>query len=202
MPQIKYILWDFDGVIIDSEMIRQKGFRYALREYDEDLVDKLIDYHCENGGISRYEKFDYFLREILSYSGNIKSQLKNFLADYSSVMEREMTDSNLLIRESLEFIQENYENFEMHIVSASDDTELKNLASALSISVYFRSINGSPTPKVDLVKNIISEYNYVRDEIVLIGDSINDYHAAKDNNIHFMGVGKKSLVELSTWKLY
>ncbi len=57
---IKNILWDFDGVILDSMPIREYGFRKIFENYDISLVDKLINYHKRNGGLSRYVKIKYF----------------------------------------------------------------------------------------------------------------------------------------------
>lgn len=39
------IIWDFDGVIIKSDSIREHGFREVLKGYDSDHIEKLIDYH-------------------------------------------------------------------------------------------------------------------------------------------------------------
>ena len=45
----KVFLFDFDGVIIDSDEIREFGFRQVLRKFDSEKVDLLIDFHKANG---------------------------------------------------------------------------------------------------------------------------------------------------------
>ena len=62
---IKNILFDFDGVIIDSMPIRENGFRLIFKDFDTNLVDKLIDYHNQNGGLSRYAKIKYFFEVVV-----------------------------------------------------------------------------------------------------------------------------------------
>ncbi len=62
---------------------------------------------------------------------------------------------------------------------------------------YFKIIHGSPTPKNELVKQIIEENNYNKEECVLIGDSINEYDAAKENNIDFYGYNNERLKGVS-----
>ena len=61
----KGFLFDFDGVIIDSMPIREDGFRLIFKDFDTYLVDKLIDYHNQNGGLSRYAKIKYFFEVVL-----------------------------------------------------------------------------------------------------------------------------------------
>ena len=60
----RVILWDFDGVIINSNQIRERGFREVLSEYPISQIESLIDFHRRNGGLSRYVKFKYFFNDI------------------------------------------------------------------------------------------------------------------------------------------
>ena len=53
---INTIIWDFDGVIVNSEKIRVNGFRYALRSFSEEQVEKFIKYHIANGELSDTKK--------------------------------------------------------------------------------------------------------------------------------------------------
>jgi phosphoglycolate phosphatase-like HAD superfamily hydrolase len=48
-----------------------------------------------------------------------------------------------------------------------------------------------------LVSNVLVKNNYLVNETILIGDSINDYEAAKVNNIDFYGYNNVSLISVS-----
>ncbi len=61
---------------------------------------------------------------------------------------------------------------------------------------YFISIDGSPTKKNDLVKNIINEYEYNREEVALIGDAMTDYNASIESKIRFYGYNNIELKSL------
>jgi histidinol phosphatase-like enzyme len=73
----------------------------------------------------------------------------------------------------------------MHVVSGSDDVEFKGLCKCLEVEQFFISINGSLSPKTELVRNIIINGDINVSEYCLIGDTINDYHAAKNNSFQF-----------------
>ena len=191
----KNIFWDFDGVLMDSMPVRNRGFELVLKDYPKDQVKKLMKFHLENGGLSRYVKFRYFFEEIRNEIIS-EVQVNIWASKFSEVMKRELLDKTLLIEDSCDFVKANKDNFEMHIVSGSDQKELRFLCKELGLSPFFLSINGSPTPKKKLVEYLIKQFNYKNEDAVLIGDSINDYEAAKNNDIEFFGYNNSSLRKL------
>ena len=193
------ILWDFDGVIIDSNSVREFGFREVLKEFDTEQVEQLIDFHNANGGWSRYVKFRYFYEEILRRPVS-ESKVQELANSFSSIMVECLPNPQLLIKETVSFIQEMYfQGKQMHIVSGSDEKELRSLCEQLKLSNYFLSINGSPTPKRNLVKEIIDDGEISASQYCLIGDAVNDYDAANQNGIQFFGFNNKYLKELSCY---
>ncbi len=194
----KTIFWDFDGVILDSMPIRDFGFAKIFEEFDKSLVDKLLEYHTLNGGLSRYVKIKYFYNELLKE--NVSDEKVQELADkFSTIMRAELTNKKYLIGETVEFIEKNYKNYNFHIVSGSDEKELNYLCEKLGLTNYFKTIEGSPTPKNDLVKNILKNYSYNPKECILIGDSINDYEAANINGMKFYGYNNEKLKGLDDY---
>lgn len=192
MKTPKVILWDFDGVILDSMPIREKGFIEVLKSFPSNQVKELIKFHNLNGGLSRYVKFRYFFEKILDRTLS-ETELMIWADRFSAIMKKLLIDPSLLINDSLNFIKKNYNNYRMHIVSGSDEQELNYICKKLDIYNYFISINGSPTPKNKLVSNLLKTHNYYDKNVILIGDSFNDYEAANINNITFYGFNNKSL---------
>jgi len=181
---IKTVLWDFDGVILDSMKVRDWGFVKIFKDYDKELIDQLLVFHRKNGGLSRYVKIRYFFEELLGESITEKI-VQEYAAKFSVLMRKELTNPKNLILDSIKFIENNYENYNFHIVSGSDQEELRFLCKELKIKKYFKSINGSPTQKNILVQDVINKNNYKMEETCLIGDSVNDFDAAVKNNISF-----------------
>ena len=188
------ILWDFDGVLMDSMPVREHGFKQVLSHYAEEEVAALVKYHRINGGLSRYIKFRYFFETIRKES--ISEEQVQFLAKrFSEIMLELLTKPDLLIQDSWDFIRRNYEHVDMHIVSGSDGEELNTICKTLNLSSYFKTIVGSPATKKSLVKEILTRNLYER--VVLIGDSVNDMEAAKSNGIDFLAFNNPSLKKYS-----
>jgi len=201
MNKIQTLFWDFDGVIIDSNAVRDRGFEEVLKDYPQTEVDALMAFHRENGGLSRYVKFRYFFEDIRSES--ITKEEVNIWADkFSKIMMQLLINSDLLIQETLNFIKANTEKYKMHIVSGSDQTELRKICESLDIAKYFNSIHGSPTPKNDLVAELLQTYSYDKSTCLLIGDSKNDFEASKINGIQFMGYGNEKIKADTDYKLF
>ena len=193
---IKNILWDFDGVILDSMPIRDYGFRKIFESYPKELVEEFIKYHRINGGLSRFHKIKYFYNQLLNKE-IVEKQIQDFAEQFTRIMKEQLTNKKYLIQESIDFIKSNHKNYNFHIVSGSEHHELNYLCEKLGLADYFLSINGSPTPKNDLVKNLLEKEKYKKEETILIGDSTNDYEAAKINGIDFYGFNNLGLKEVS-----
>ncbi len=184
----KVIFFDFDGVIIDSMAVRDIGFEIIAKKVldSQEIIDKFIAYHRYNAGLSRYVKIRYLYEQMLGLS--ITEEEVNIIAsEFSNLMREKLTDKKYLIEETVEFIKSYHKQVVMHIVSGSDEKELNYLCKELGIAKYFKTIEGSPTPKNDLVMNILKKYDYNPKESILIGDSINDFDAANINGIKFYG---------------
>lgn len=196
--KIKNIIFDFDGVIIDSMKIREDGFREIFKVYPKEYVDKLIEYHNINGGLSRFNKIEYFYDSILKKEIS-QEQIKNYADEFSDIMRKYLVNKNNLIDDCVAFIHNNYNIYSLHIASGSEHNELNYLCKELDINKYFKSIVGSPTTKTEIVCDIIENNNYKKEETILIGDSINDYEAAKSNNIRFFAYNNKELEKVSDY---
>ncbi|MEX0312830.1 MAG: HAD family hydrolase [Allomuricauda sp.] len=194
---IKTILWDFDGVILDSMRIRDLGFRRIFKDFDSSQVDDLIGFHRDNGGLSRYVKIRYFYENILNQTIS-EEKVDQYANDFSALMREKLIEKQNLIEDSVNFIKDNYDGYNFHIVSGSDQNELRFLCGELGIAQFFNSIHGSPTPKKELVKLVMDRNGYKKKETCLIGDSKNDYEAAKANEIHFVAYNNHTLDVFNT----
>ncbi len=187
------IIFDFDGVIVDSEQIRINGFKKIFQNQPDNLVDKLIDYHIKNGGISRYEKIKWFYRNFLDKEIN-EFELNSIADEFKNIMIKEMINPKIIICETFEFIKKFYKEKPLSIISGSDHKELNIICKSLNLSKYFKSIEGSPIKKVDLISNFISRNKYINNRILYIGDSLIDLKCSRQNNIKFFGYNNHDLI--------
>ena len=65
LGKYKTFVFDCDGVVLNSNQIKTDAFYEAAKAYGSENAQALKDYHIQNGGVSRYEKFKYFILDIL-----------------------------------------------------------------------------------------------------------------------------------------
>lgn len=193
---IQSVIFDFDGVVLDSMPIKDKGFELLFADFDKASVDKILEFHQNNGGISRFVKIRYFFEKILGESIT-EGTVMEYADRYSKLMLAELTDKKYIIQETVDFIKSRYRQIPMHVASGTEERETRYICECLGLSQYFVSVYGSPRAKNDVVKSIIEENGYDRYQVVMIGDSRADYDAAKHNGLIFCGFNSERMREFS-----
>ena len=182
----KVILFDFDGVILDSVDIKTEAFKRLFSNYPEEIVSKIISHHTENGGMSRFDKICYYFKEYIN-SPLSNHELELHLKKFSD-LTFELVCNCSFKKGALEFITENYNKYDFHIISATPQEELIKIAEYKKITNYFLEILGSPKTKKENIEFVINKYNYKTEEAIFIGDSKNDYDSAIKSRIFYLGI--------------
>jgi len=179
-----YAIFDCDGVILNSNEIKTNAFVQALNDEPADLVETFIEYHKQNGGVSRYEKFRYFY-EVLKKSKCVEIEIKRALDTYSQIVTEAMLEC-AYIPGVIKFISilKDY-GLKIYVVSGSDQEELIKIFRLRGILKQFEIVLGSPVDKMDnvsKVKKIVGN----KFKGIFFGDSKLDYLAAKKYSMDFI----------------
>lgn len=188
MPSI--IIFDFDGVIVDSNEVRMNGFIRLYQNRYPWAIDEYRRYLRLNSGLSRYKKIEYFYENILRIEPELMILTKD-AEDYSSIVTSDVIKAPF-IDGSIDFIKKNINRFEYAMISSSDQLELIEICMNRDIDKYFTEILGSPIEKNKNIERFIRNKNAIKSEIVYVGDTKYDEIAALNSGISFVGFGQKS----------
>lgn len=178
----KLVFWDFDGVIKESVDIKTSAFVKLFDNYDNELHDRIREHHRLNSGISRYEKIPLYI----SWSGEepTKDKVSYLINKFSEIVINDVINCpwvpgvlDILKLES---------NSIYVLVSATPEEEIKNIVKELEINSSFEKVYGSPKSKNEIINDFLTSSQINRKEALFIGDAMNDYEAAKFNNIDFL----------------
>lgn len=181
---IDAVIFDFDGVILDSNAIKDRAFATLYAPYGKEVVDYVVRYHQYHGGVSRFEKIahyhDHLLRE------KLLPEAIDELADIFSAHVYDALCDCPFMPGAHEFISSHAHKVPMMVASGSPDNELKAICCHRSIDQFFEDIAGSPTKKVDIVRRQIKQFNLDPRRTLLVGDSLTDLEAAEANDVLFV----------------
>ena len=181
---IKALIFDFDGVILESADIKTAAYRKLFEEEYPDKVEEFIKYHTVNSGISRYVKIQYFYEKILGIkiTGKKKKELIN---KFSQIVFEKILRASF-VKGMPEFLEENYKKFPLFVVTGTPDEEINSIIKKRKLNFYFKETLGSPKEKKDIIFDILSRYKWNPREVVFFGDAESDLRAAEETGAIFV----------------
>lgn len=191
------LVFDCDGVLLDSNKAKTQAFFQAALPYGETAAQALADYHVANGGISRYKKFTYFLERIAP------KQIPGISLDVLLATYAENVRNGLLnckVAPGLMELRKKTPNSRWLIVSGGDQSELREIFENRNLaSMFDGGIFGSPDTKEEILVREKSSHNIVSPSL-FIGDSKYDHKVATAEKIDFLFMSNWSeVVEWEKW---
>src|SRR5690606_23038200 len=112
------------------------------KHFGTDAANSLVEYHVANGGISRYLKFEYFLREIVCIPYD-ESVLQGLLARFAIGVKNGLLACD--IAPGLRALKEKTKEANWLIVSGGDQDELREIFLKRELNdLFVGGIFGSP----------------------------------------------------------
>ena len=197
--QYKSWVFDCDGVLLDSNQVKTQAMFEAAKPHGEDSAKKLVEYHKENGGISRFEKFRYLFDSILgreNFETDMEQALDRFAAlSKEGLMKAAEADG---LRDLLAQIKACGSS--AFVVSGGMQEEIREVFKARELAPLFTGIFGSPDTKDEILEREFGNGGGMEQPAVYIGDSRYDHEAANRQGIDFMFAS--AWTEFSQWPDY
>lgn len=197
MRKYKTFIFDCDGVVLNSNAVKTSAFRSTAEEYGVESSDALVEYHIRNGGISRYRKFDYFLRSIVGTQVTPLA-LDSLVSKYAKRVRRGLLECE--IAPGLEELRLKTPGVRWLLASGGDQAELREVFAARRIDLWFDGgIFGSPDSKEIILSREIANENAALPAL-FFGDSRYDHVAATGAGLDFAFVS--GWTEFELWPKY
>lgn len=205
IAEYKTIVFDCDGVILDSNVVKTEAYyRTAKRLGVTDAqAQALVDYHVRLGGISRYHKFDWYLREVLNQPVT-KEAIQVWLDTFADELEEGLMAC--AIADGVETLKANTPDATWMILSGGDQQEIRDLfhkrilpTGELLASLFNGGLFGSPDNKDEVLAREKAS-GHLRFPALFVGDSKYDYEAAKRAGVDFVFVS--DWTEVADWQAF
>ena len=193
----KTLVFDCDGVVLNSNKIKSQAFYEATKHYGHKAAQDFVDYHVANGGVSRYAKFKYFITQVLQQPFD-EALNQDLLERFAVAVKQGLKICE--IAEGLEQLKAQTPNSNWLIVSGGDQKELREVFAARDLAKYFEGgIFGSPDTKDKILARELEIGNITRPALFL-GDSKYDYQAAKNAELDFVFISQWT--EVKNWESF
>lgn len=172
----KTAIFDCDGVIFDSNYLKEKGFERIALAYGDRVLNLMKNRLIEMQGETRYKHFEYLIK-VIQNEGIEPPNMTYLLDKYSMICRECYLSCNMSQR--LAEIKKINNNWEWLVISSSDQKELQEVFAERNIKNLFdKGIYGSPRSKIEIVEDI-NKSSDLRRPVVMFGDSHMDIELAK-----------------------
>lgn len=191
------LVFDCDGVVLNSNKVKTQAFYEAALPYGEGSAQALVDHHIANGGVSRYRKFEYFLNQLVP-TGAVGPSLNELLNVYACKVREGLIGCDA--DPGLFELRKQTTAASWSIVSGGDQAELREVFSEKGLDQLFDGgIYGSPDSKDEILARELQAGRITRPAL-FIGDSRYDHEASVAAGLDFIFVNQWT--EFTGWKTY
>jgi phosphoglycolate phosphatase-like HAD superfamily hydrolase len=191
---IKSIIFDLNGVLIDSNSFNANLFREIFGRYSKEAGEKAAYHYLHNGGIPRKARMELYLREFAGVEPT-SEEVNKVLNEFSELLEKRLTEIPLN-HNVKELLEERHRECLFFVSSGALVKDAEKILRAKGILKYFEKVYGSPQKKDKHILDILSSYNLEKGEVIFVGDSIHDKDAADITGVNFIG----KITEENSWE--
>ncbi len=200
------VFLDVDGVLIDSVDLKGEAFVETFEDFPHS-AEKVLAFHRAHGGLPRELK----IRQILASLGDespTESEISDRVSRFTDLVAQQVIDAAEMPG-TYEFLRSWSQQCPLYAVSATPDEELQRIVAARGLLPFFQRVRGWPPEKSGLIGQEIASGGFKASECILVGDSNEDYQAAKRALVPFIffgaarpGVTHANVPRIGTWSSF
>lgn len=195
----KYDLWlfDCDGVILQSNKIKsQTMYQVALHFSDENTARLFQQYHHENAGFTRFQKFTYLFETLL--------KRRSFEAEYQTALTMfsqqcmEQLIACPLTKDAEKLLLQIPKDTPKYIISAASEVDLQHIFAEKGLDHLFNGIFGGPRTKTEIFADVLPRHPQAK--AIFFGDAKADYLVAEKYHVDFVFLS--DYTDFAKWQEY
>lgn len=173
---IKLVVFDFDGVILESAHIKTEAFPDLFADYPQHQA-AIRAYHLAHQGVSRYAKFEWIYANLLREA--LSEQRSQALGERFSELVLEKVMAAPFVPGARDLLDSLQGRMTLAVASGTPETELRGIVERREIGRYFSDVCGAPRTKTEILRSLMVRHDCDSRQTLMIGDANTDYEAAR-----------------------
>ena len=182
------IVFDCDGIILESVDSKTAAFARISDEIAPRHTQLFIDYVTLHGGVSRFEKFAWLVRQ--AFDRAITTEESHDMGRKFIQYCMESVLASPLVPGFEDTVKRWHGRVPLYVASGTPQYELEEVLRQRDLARYFTGIYGTPPAKAALLLSAVRHAKVPPEETVMIGDSKTDMDAATIAGTLFYGRGE------------
>jgi phosphoglycolate phosphatase-like HAD superfamily hydrolase len=182
MTRISAIVFDFDGVILESADVKTEAFVELYAAHGPDVVAKVRAHHLANLGLSRFKKFEWISENV--FGRQLTEADRIALGDRFS----ELALAKVLAAPFVPGAEAALAAIAlpMFVASGTPQDELALIVERRGLSPWFREVHGTPAEKPQILRDLMARHGFAPDQVLFVGDGLTDHKAAVATGVCFL----------------
>jgi len=179
------VVFDFDGVLVQSNAIKRAAYDYALRALP--VSSATIDRCLAGGPGDRADIIDAIVRTLklpgAEHATIVARSVQAYIERCDALLPQCAETDH-----ASETLAQLAARYPLYVNSATPEETLRSYVDHRGWTALFRGVYGRPRTKVEILARIASAERIDPGRILFVGDRLSDRDAARAAGCHFVGV--------------
>jgi phosphoglycolate phosphatase-like HAD superfamily hydrolase len=183
-PRLRAIVFDFDGVVLESADVKTEAFVELFAPHGPELAAKVRAHHLAHLGISRFKKFEWIYANLLGKA--ITDDESRALGEAFSALSLEKILVAPFVPGADAALEALAARWPLFVASGTPQVELRHIVERRGLTPRFREVHGTPAEKPAILDGLMARHGWTRDQVLFIGDGASDHKAAAATGVEFL----------------
>lgn len=186
MLRFDAIVFDFDGVLVESVDVKTRAFAALYEPYGPEVVQLVVAWHLAQGGVSRYEKFRHFHDAFLGRALAPAEEVE--LGERFSALVEEAVIAAAWVPGAREFLEGWHARLPLFVASGTPEEELLRIVARRGMARFFAGVAGAPRKKGAILRDFLGRSGVAPARVLMVGDAMTDFDGATEAGVSFLGI--------------
>jgi len=178
------VVFDFDGVIVESADVKTDAFVELFSEHGPDVAAAVKAHHLANMGISRFVKFAWIYANLLKRP--LSEADSAALGEKFSALALDKVLAAPFVPGAEAALAALAPRLPLFVASGTPQGELDMIVDRRGLRGAFREVHGTPREKPVILADVMARHGLDASQVLFVGDGLSDYKAATATGVEFL----------------